>query len=187
MRQRGVETEHTAPDDGCELTGEKYGICISAQNTAGVGVVQPEEEPMPLGTLKVLQVWEHKRLCVLALVTQSCPTLCDPMDCNLPGSSVHGDSPSKNHGVGFHALLQGIFPTQGSNPGLPHCRRILYHLRHQESSRILEWVAYHFSRGSSRPGNPTGFFCIAGRFFTSWATREALKTVLQARYFLPEL
>ena len=44
------------------------------------------------------------------------------MDWNLPGSSVHGDSPGKNIGVGCHVLLQGIFPTQGSNPGLPHCR-----------------------------------------------------------------
>ena len=48
--------------------------------------------------------------------------------CSPPGSSVHGDSPGKNTRVGCHALLQGIFPTQGSNPGLLHCRRILYHL-----------------------------------------------------------
>ena len=46
-------------------------------------------------------------------------TLWDPMDCCLPGSSVYGDSPGKNTGVGCHALLQGIFPSQGSNPGLP--------------------------------------------------------------------
>ena len=42
-------------------------------------------------------------------------TLCDPMGCSLPGSSVHGDSPGKNTGVGSHALFQGILPTQGSN------------------------------------------------------------------------
>ena len=54
-----------------------------------------------------------------------------------PGFSVHGDSPGKNTGVGCYALLQGIFPTQGSNPGLPHCRQILYHLSHQGSPRIL--------------------------------------------------
>ena len=42
--------------------------------------------------------------------------------------------------MGSHSLLQGIFLTQGSNPGLPHCRQILYHLSHQESPRILEWV-----------------------------------------------
>ena len=52
------------------------------------------------------------------------------MDCSPPGSSVHGDSPGKNTGVGCHDLLQGIFPTEGSNPGLPHCRWILYHLSH---------------------------------------------------------
>ena len=55
----------------------------------------------------------------------------------------------KNTGVGCHALLQGTFPTQGLNPNLPHCRRILYQLSHQGNPRILEWVAYPFSRGSS--------------------------------------
>ena len=70
-------------------------------------------------------------MCVL--VAQSCLTLSDIMDWGPPGSSVHGDSPGKNTGVGCHALLQGIFPTQGSNPGLPQCRRILYRLSHQGS------------------------------------------------------
>ena len=54
-------------------------------------------------------------------LSQLCPTLCDPVDCSPPSSSVHGDSPGKNTGVGWHDLLPGIFPTQGSNPGLPHC------------------------------------------------------------------
>ena len=54
-------------------------------------------------------------MAVLCLVTQSCLTLSDPMDCSRPGSSVHGDSPGKNTGIGCHALLQGIFPTQGSS------------------------------------------------------------------------
>ena len=58
-------------------------------------------------------------------VAQLCPILCDPMGCYPPGSSLHGDSPGKNIGVGFHFLLHGIFPTQGSNPGLPHCRQTL--------------------------------------------------------------
>ena len=58
---------------------------------------------------------------MLCLVAQLCPTLCDPRDCSPPGSSVHGDSPGKNTGVGCCALLQGIFPTQGSNGGLLHC------------------------------------------------------------------
>ena len=65
---------------------------------------------------------------VKMIVTQSCLTLCGPMDCSPPGSSVHGDSPSKNTGVGCHSLLQGTFSTQGSNPGLLHCRRVLHRL-----------------------------------------------------------
>ena len=113
------------------------------------------------------------RLYVLS--PHSCPTFCDPMVCSLLGSSVHGHSPGKNTGVGCHALLQGIFLIQGSNPGLPHCRCILYHLSHQGSPRILEWVAYPFSRGSSWPRNQTEISCITGRFFTSWATKEACK------------
>ena len=96
-------------------------------------------------------------MCV-SLVAQSCLTLCDPMDCSPLDSSVHGDSPSKNTGVGCHALLQGIFPTLGLNPGLLHCRQIPYCLSHQGSPRILEWVAYPFSRGSALPRNRTGVF-----------------------------
>ena len=68
-------------------------------------------------------------------VAQSCPTLCDPMDCSPPGSSVHG-----------------IF-----------------------QAWILEWVAVSFSRGSSWPRDRTWVFCIVGRCFTVWATREATK------------
>ena len=57
---------------------------------------------------------------VRAKLLQSRPILYDPVDCSPPGSSVHGDSPGKNTEVGCHLLLQGIFPTQGSNPGLLH-------------------------------------------------------------------
>ena len=57
----------------------------------------------------------RKNVCVHAKLLQSCLTTCDPMDCSLPGSLVHGDSPGKNTRVGCQALLQGIFPTQGSN------------------------------------------------------------------------
>ena len=57
--------------------------------------------------------------CFKVLVAHSCPTFCDPMDYSLPGSSAHGDSPSKNTGVRCCALLQGIFPTQGTEPRSP--------------------------------------------------------------------
>ena len=69
--------------------------------------------------------------------------------------------------------LQGIFPTQGSNPGLLHYRQILYQLSHRGSPRILEWVAYPFSSIFSGLRNWTRVSCIAGRFFTNWAIREA--------------
>ena len=69
----------------------------------------------------------------LCLVAQSCPTLSDPMDCSPQGSSVHGDSPGKNTGVGCHVLLQGIFSTQGSNLGLLGYRQILHHLSYHGS------------------------------------------------------
>ena len=99
------------------------------------------------------------------------------MNCSPQGSSVHGDSPGKNTEVGCHFLLQGIFPTQGLNPGLPHCRQMLYCLSHQGSPKILVSVGYPFSRGSSQPRNPTGVSCIAGGSFTSWADQR-IRTVL---------
>ena len=70
---------------------------------------------------------------VLCLVAQSCPVVCDPVDCNPPGFSVHMDSLGKNTRVGCHALLQGIFPTQELNQGLLHYRWILQQLSHQGS------------------------------------------------------
>ena len=74
---------------------------------------------------------------VKVLVAQSCLTLCDPMDYSPPGSSVHGDSPGKNTGMHSHSLLQRIYLTQGSNPGLLLCRQILYHRSHHETHKNL--------------------------------------------------
>ena len=98
-------------------------------------------------------------------MAQSCQTLCGPKDYTAQGilqASI----------LEFVScfLLQGIFPIQGSNPGLPHCRWILFQLSHKGSPRILEWVACPFSSGSSQPRNRTGFSCIAGGYFTSWVT-----------------
>ena len=85
-----------------------------------------------------------------------------------------------------HALLQGIFPAQGSNPGLLHWRQILYHLSHKERPRIREWVAYPSSRGFSQPRNWTGVSCslvdandqagleAIGYFLNSWKINSAL-------------
>ena len=98
----------------------------------------------PHSDFSLLQAWATFQslisICaVLCLVIQSCLILRDPMDgifatsmdSSPPVSSVHGDSPGKNTGVGCHFLLQGIFPPKGSDPGLLHCRRILYCLRNQ--------------------------------------------------------
>ena len=68
-------------------------------------------------------------------------------------------------GVSSLSLLRGIFPTQKSNPGLPHCGRVLYQLKHQRSPRIPKWVACPFSMGSSQPGNRTRVSLISGGFF----------------------
>ena len=65
--------------------------------------------------------------------------LCDPMDCSLPGSSVRGILEA-TVGVGCYFLLQGIFLTQGSNLGLPHCRQMLYFLRHQGSHKNITFL-----------------------------------------------
>ena len=96
----------------------------------------------------ILRCWLH-----VVKVAQLCLTLCDPHGLYSPWNSP--------------GLLQGIFPIQGSNPGLLHCRRILYQLSHKGSPRILEWVAYPFASGSSQPKNWTGR--TAGGFFTNWA------------------
>ena len=101
-------------------------------------------EPMETSSFSnVLPLWIHAELCSARLVlphrlhrlalcqkgesevAQSCPTLCDPMECSLPGSFVHGIFQGKSTGVGCHFLLQGIFLTQGSNSGLPHCKKTL--------------------------------------------------------------
>ena len=75
---------------------------------------------------------------MLCLFIQLYPALCDTMDCSPSGYTVHGDSPGKNTGVGCHALLQGIFPTQGFHRDLLHCRWILYSLS-QQGSPIASW------------------------------------------------
>ena len=100
-------------------------------------------------------------------VASSCPTLW-PHRLYSPWHFL-----GQNTGMGGHAFLQGIFPTQGSNPALLHCGQILYHLSHKGSLRILEWVTCPISGRSSQPRNQTRVSSIAGGFFTNWAIREA--------------
>ena len=115
--------------------------------------------------------------------SESCSVMSDSL---LPhGLYSPWNSPGQNTGVGSLSPLQGIFPTQRSYPGLPHCRQILYQLSHKGSPRILEWVAYPFSSGSSPPRNWTGLSFIAGRFLTSWAKRDAQSHSVVSNSFLP--
>ena len=88
-----------------------------------------------------------------------------------PWSRQSTDSPGQNTRAGSSFPSPGNFP----NPEieLPQFRQIPYQLSHKGSPRILEWLAYTFSSGSSRPRNGTRVSCIAGRFFTSWVTTEA--------------
>ena len=80
----------------------------------------------PKTTAKMLP---GKDMAMLCSVARLCLSLFDPMDSSPPGSSVHGDSPGKNTGVDCHDLLQVIFPSQGSNPDLPHL----------QADSLLEW------------------------------------------------
>ena len=68
-------------------------------------------------------------------VAQSCPTLCNPKDCKPTRLLCPTESPDRNTGMGCYSFLQGIFPTQGSNLGLLHCRQTLYYLSHREAPR----------------------------------------------------
>ena len=124
---------------------------------------------------------------VLCLVAQSCPTLCDHKDCSLPGSSVDGDSPGKNTGVGFHPLLQGIFPTQGWNPGLPHCRQILNHLSHRGSTLcvqrvglfLIDWLIQSVTDLS--PGQLWGTWCLGrGQFRSSQTSSFVINNLIHS-------
>ena len=116
-----------------------------------------------------LKKWTIPYRCPISSESESLSVVSDSLQPHVLHSSWN--SPGQNPRVGSLSLLQGIFPTQGWNPGLPHCTQILYQLNHQGSPRILECVAYPFSSRSSQPRNRTRVSCIAGRFFTN----EALK------------
>jgi len=138
------------PGTGASPWGHLLGVSTSKQcqgsiplhhglHSTGLLGFQPgegEKREMVGSICRVLWARLKVAYIYLCLVTQSCSTLCNPVDCSPPGSSVHGDSPGKNTGVGSLSLLWGIFLTQGSNPGILHCRRILYHLSHQAVKNI---------------------------------------------------
>ena len=104
-------------------------------------------------------------------LSESCSVMSDSLQPH--GLYSPWNSPGQNIGVGSHFLLQGIFLSQGSNPGLPHCRWILYQLSHKGSPKIPGLGTLSLLQGgSSQPRNWTGVSFIAGGFFTNWAIRE---------------
>ena len=112
---------------------------------------------------------------MLCLVAQSCLTLCDPMNCSPPGSSVHGDSPGKATGVGCHALLQGSSQSKDGTQVSPLQVDSLLSEPPRKSKNT--GVDYPFSRGTSPPRNWTRVSCGTGRFFTSWALYPFTETL----------
>ena len=104
-------------------------VCLRESDNAGV----PSE---PSGSRVTRFLASALWVLCLCLVMQSCLTLCNPMDYQAR-LLCPWDSPGKKTGVGCHAFLQGIFPTQGLNPDLSYCKRILYRLSHQGSSCTL--------------------------------------------------
>ena len=134
--------------------------------------MEVKEEIKKQGNKKMCDPWLNSSKAESERHAQSCLTPCHPMDSSPPGSSVHGILQARIPEWVAILFSRGIFPTQGSNTGLPHCRQILYQLSHKGSPRILEWIAYPFPSRSSWPRNWTGVSFIAGGFFTNWAIRE---------------
>ena len=110
---------------------------------------------------------------------QSCPTLCDPIDGGPPGSPVPGSLQARTLEwvvISFSNAWKGKVKVGQSS--LTLCDPMVYTVHGILQARILEWVAFPFSVGSSQPRDQTQVSLIAGRFFSSWATREAQKRVV---------
>ena len=156
----------THGDGKFHSSGWKSASCFLLMSVTG---------PCPWETFPCCVLWAVLRfgntLCKHAKSLQSCPTLCDPTDCSLPGSSVHG--------ILQAGILEWVAVPSMRGFSQPMDRtqvscivgRFLTTWGTREAPRILEWVAYPFSRESSPPRNRAKVSCTAGRFFTSWATR----------------
>ena len=168
------------------LTGSFHGTIAPGLFLVLAGQPLPPSPPSwityPVGPPKVERPKLHQRVSHCAFVCCCLFFIGESESCSVMSDSLrpHGlyspwNSPAQNTGVGNLSLLQGIFPTQGSSTGLPHCRWTLYQLSHKGSPRILEYTeAYPFSSGPSRTRSWTGVSCIAGEFFTNWSIREAI-------------
>ena len=127
-----------------------------------------------------LGTFEYEKDACVCFITQPCPILCDPMDCSLPGSADHGNSPGKDTGVGCRALLQGMFPPRDRTQVSHIAGRFFTIWVTREAKEYWSGVACPFSRGEGEGCHALlqGIFptqrsnqvsCIASRF---WFTRE---------------
>ena len=141
--------------------------CLTQLLVSVHGREGPSERNMKLSLLfnginsNIILISRTKTTYIISSVLS--PTLWDSVDCSPPGSPVPGDSPVKNTRVSSHALLQVIFPTQGSNPGLPHWGWVLYWLHHQ--GRESYWRKCHYviklTKVAKNERRPLGFNLLA--------------------------
>ena len=125
--------------------------------------------------LQDLAPWKKSYDKPVCLVSQLCLTRCYPRDCSPPGRLLcPWRFSQQEYWSGLPCSPPGDLPNPGIKPRSPTMQADSLLLEPPGKSKNTEWVAYPFSRGSSWPRNRTGVSCIAGRFFTSWATREAL-------------
>ena len=104
----------------------------------------------------------------ISSVAQSCPTLCDPMVC--PWNSL-----GKNTGEGCNSILQGIFPTQGLNRSLPHCRQILYHLNYKGIKQIYYFLLWK----KCRANHPFELWCWRRLLRVPWTARRSNQSIVK--------
>ena len=156
-----------------QLGNKQAGLMISkvppGLNIQGVSESMTAEVGRPL--LRMTYWFVNGEWCN-NLWSESCSVVSDSLQPH--GLYSPWNFPGQNTEVGSLSLLQETDWTQGSNPSLLHCRRILYQLSHKGSPKILEWVAYPFSNKSSQPRKWIRVSCIASGFFTNCAIREAI-------------
>ena len=147
---------------------------ISLQMNFKVSSLTEKKERKSLRKFQRLQELYASKITSIFLLIFHSIIISERESCSVMSDSVqpHGvycpwNSPGLNTGVNTLSLLQGIFPTQGLSPGLPHCRWIIYQLSHKGNPRVLEWVAYSFSSRSSQPRNQTRISYTARGFFAN--------------------
>ena len=111
-------------------------------------------------------------------VAQSCLTLCDPIDCSLSGSSVHGIFQARVLEWIAISFSRGIFPTQESNPGLPHCRQTLYCLSHQGIPSLAYWSLF-YRHEKMRMKETNNVLVLLRRVLTVWILWQDLRPHLK--------